>query len=139
MRKSVIALIKRIEAEKYPDNMQMLQDIVSIQDIADYCEVDIIDLGVYTYSNGYMLLGLDRQEKRVEIVDMAGKFAMSDLLSVLSSLKEFTGWTVTVDARETTSYRFMQYLVKHGHLEILEDEPWNWDGEIMHAISGYIR
>lgn len=131
MNEKTLLKIKLIERNAYPFEMQQLQDCYSWEDVAEYCEVPLKHLLVYTEANMYMLIG--DHHKFIEVVDMAsvGHF---NAFKALSFIKESAkGRIIRLDAREGTSYPLILKLRKK--LRILKDEAWQWGEDVMHEME----
>lgn len=133
--KKTLSLIKSIERNAYPLEMQQLQDCESWEDVAEYCEVPLKHLSIYTEANMYILIG--EHKKFIEVVDMAsvGCFNVFKALSFIASSAK--GRVIRLDAREETSYPLILKLRKK--LEILKDEAWQWGEDVMHEMEVKIK
>lgn len=131
MDKKTLLKIKSIERNAYPLEMQQLQDCTSWEDVAEYCEVPLNDLLVYTEANMYILIGEHRSF--IEVVDMAsvGRFNIFKALNFIASSAK--GRTIKLDAREGTSYPLILKLRKK--IEIIRDEAWQWGEDVMHEME----
>lgn len=135
MNKQTLLKIKSIERSAYPFEMQQLQDCSSWEEVAEYCEVPLKHLLVYTETNMYMLIG--NHHKFVEVVDMAsiGHF---NIFEALSFIKESAkGRIIKLDAREGTSYPLILKL--HRKLEVVKDKAWQWGEDVMHEMEVRIK
>ena len=120
----------RIEAASYPYHMCQMQHVVTLRDLQEYCESR--DVLVHQ-GPGWYIIGA-RHRREMEIVDIAGSFGVS-IMRELNLFIEASKRTVFIlDAREGTSYRLIQTYERRGKITILEDEPWDWGGELMHAM-----
>ena len=135
MNKKTLFLIKSIERNAYPFEMQQLQDCESWKEVAEYCEVPLKHLLVYTEPHMYILIG--EHKDFIEVVDMAavGHFNIFDALSFIA--KSAKGRTIKLDAREGTSYPLILKL--HRKLEIIKDEAWQWGTDVMHEMEVRIK
>lgn len=135
MNKKTLLKIKSIERTAYPFEMQQLQDCESWEEVAEYCEVPLKNLLVYTDNSMYMLIG--EHEHYIEVVDMAsiGHFNMFKALSFIEESAK--GRTIKLDAREGTSYPLILKL--HRKLEIIRDEAWQWGDDVMHEMEVRIK
>lgn len=135
MNKKTLLEIKSIERNAYPFEMQQLQDCVSWEDVAEYCEVPLKSLLIYTEANMYILIGEHR--KFIEVVDMAsvGHFNVLKALSFIE--KSAKGRIIKLDAREGTSYPLILKLRRK--LEVIKDEAWQWGEDVMHEMEVRIK
>ena len=130
LSKAQIKMLRKIEARAYPKHMQYMQDIRSWADVQDYCESENVE--VLLKEHFYCIAAED------EVVDLASisKLSLKDMSEVISFLKsKYEGNTFTLDAREDTSYPLLKVLEKRGRIQVFSDEPWDWDGVIMHEME----
>ena len=139
-----LSLIKTIEAKAYRDtSYSAMGECEDWEDIADYCEAELADTHFLMYkgrnegSGAYMLFA--EHEDHVEIVDFAstgdltGMETGSLVMKTLRIMEEY-GKSVTLDARESTSYPILTGLNRKGLIDISEDNPYEWDGETFHSM-----
>jgi hypothetical protein len=127
---AVCTQVQSIEAQAYPEYMHGLQDIVSPECVLDYAEAKKVTV-FYTH-NCYLIV-----TKR-EVVDLAcvGKLGVAELLSIKECLKKHFGIKkFSLDARESTSYRLVQFINRRSDLLILTDTPWSWGNETFHDLT----
>ena len=125
--------VKSIEKEVYPSRMQTYQDFDNIEDLLDYADCNgqidcIVKNDWYAiFCNG---------AKEVEIIDLASRKPLSliELIEVKNKLLSFGDKIITMNARESTSYKLIMAAAKRGMFEILSDEPNNEFGEPMHEL-----
>lgn len=131
-----ISLAREIEAAVYPHWMQQLQWVETLAELAEYCECQPSQVRLIT-GNGWYLLAAERK-RSVEVVDLCalphtGPLGMREVFSSLAL--EWSGKTVEMDCRKSTSYPLVMRLVESYGIQVLEDEPWDWGGEEMRAIK----
>ena len=130
--------VKSIEKHVYPSRMHTYQDFDNIEDLLDYADcngqIDCIvkDDWYAIFCNG---------SSEVEIIDFASKkpLGFTELIEVKNKLQSFGDKIITMNARESTSYRLIMLAAKRGMFEILSDEPNNEFGEPMHQLELKIK
>jgi len=152
--------VQLIERQAYPEFMQGLQEPdlqtwfgrtkaaikYKVRDIkealADYCDIDEEDLdnvAVHIFlgnkKNWYLIAIEDEDE--VEVADFACLNTVGrDIFTIMPSLLNlWSGKEITMDARESTSYRLLSRVCSRYGYEIIEDEEWCWGDETMHEIT----
>lgn len=128
----MIDLLKSIEAKAYPYYMQMIQYAENEQDLADYCECSVEQLGYKLCNDNKAYIIWSKKGNVVEIVDIAGDFGSSlrsELLNTLTGAKK-----IVLDAREDTSYRLIKPMAKRYGFRIKKDRQWEWGDHIMHEM-----
>ena len=121
--------MKRIEASVYPPEYQMLQDVDSLAELADYCEGRP---NLHVWETGYAIWTKD------EIVDLcsAGALQLAEMIKVRDLMKAtFKNRVVEADLRETTSYRLCKVLARRGWIEILSEEKYLWGSEYFYSVT----
>jgi hypothetical protein len=135
--KKLLSLLRKTERLAYPPAYRQMQDVRSMADLACYMDCSIDEILIETGSTWYILVA-DRRDDDMEIVDFASSTRSIDggeLTALIARLlPRLAGRTVTMDARETTSYPIVQRLARHGMISIISDEPWSWDGETFHDL-----
>lgn len=130
---SKLKKMKDIEVVAYPSFMRSICDCDDLEDVADYCECKVSEI-FCVCSENYYLLAANKKDS-VEVVDFASTGRCIELFKVINiCLKQFEGKIVTMDCRELTSYPIVTLLLKRKGISY-NDEPWDWNGEIMHEIS----
>ena len=72
-----------------------------------------------------------------EVVDLASASPLGfrELINVSNALKEYYGTNVfSLDARESTSYKLINYLSKRGVVKIISSDTWYWGDEVMYEL-----
>ena len=124
---NIIKFIKKIEKSSYPEEYRQMQNCNVLQDIIEYCEAKDEDDLVLEYGKSWYFLAV---KSTGEIVDLAGKTELSELIKIRRIIrKEFKNRTITIDAREETSYRLVSRLGK-----VIYDQPYSWSGEVFHEM-----
>lgn len=127
-----LAKLKRIEHEAYEGTGYMqMQWCETWADIAGYCECSLEHLRIAFIDDGYVIAAC--HEDYMEIVDLASSGRNMNLFAVWEFLKEI-GKPMTLDARESTSYRLIKALERRGEISIVEDAPHQWGGETFHDV-----
>lgn len=130
---SKLEKMKDIEVVAYPSFMRSICDCDNLEDLADYCECEVSEIFCICGENYYLLAA--NTKKSVEVVDFASTGRCLELFKVINiCFEQFKGKNVTMDCRESTSYPIVTLLLKRKGISY-SDEPWNWNGEIMHEIS----
>ena len=118
--------IRTIEAAAYPEYMQYLQEVHTMEDMQEYCESKKVL--VLEGEGWYCICG------KTEVVDLAAisKLTIQDMLHIGTELKKWFGTKkVTLDARKSTSYRLIKFFSRGGKVSILSEEEWTWGEDIM--------
>lgn len=118
--------IRNIEAAAYPEYMQYLQEVHTLEDMQEYCESKKIL--VLEGEGWYCICGKD------EVVDLAAisKLSIQEMLRIGTELKKWFGTKkITLDARKSTSYRLIKFFSRGGKVSILSEEEWTWGEDIM--------
>ena len=126
--------IKEIERKAYPSFMWQFQDLETPEDAKD--EVDCDGEFFCHIDNGWYMLGCNGSSE-VYIEDLASSRSLGfpELNTILRILKGFGNKVITADCRSSTSYKLLKLLEKKGSIEILEEEPWNWESEKMYELK----
>ena len=125
--------VKSIEKEVYPPRMHTYQDFDDIEELLDYNGCDgqidcIIKNDWYAiFCNG---------PTEVEITDFASRkpLGFAEILEVKNKLQSFGDKIISMNARESTSYRIIKLGERRGWFKIISDEPNITFGEPMHEI-----
>lgn len=137
---SIFKSIKDIEKKAYRNvgYMRQMQYYDNIREmIEDYVEGTVENTYIWLNNDktAYVIYKIEGQE--VEGVDIASisehGIGKSDLLSILRSVR---GTTLTLDARETTSYPIFLNIIRRypDEFKLLEDETHEWGSDIMHSL-----
>lgn len=132
----MIEEIKRIERSSYPACYRQMQECSTMDDIVEYCEArDQDDLVIMTGTSWYFIA----VRSTGEIVDLAGKLVdIRDLFAIKRKIIDvFAGKVISLDARESTSYRLVTAMSRRVGT-IVEDEEYSWEGETFHEIKLHI-
>jgi len=136
--------VKSVEDEAYPEEMKLMQDIYDIEEleyIYDYC---VEELTIARNNDWYIIYGDD--EDSIEIVDIASlptrdRVATQEIHNyitrVINQKAHRENKPVKLSAKEDTSYRMIQRMVRNGEYEIIEDNPDTWEDNdeiIMHDL-----
>ena len=127
MGKGILRFIRGVEKKSYPREYRALQHMTSMNDLVEYCEaIDVNDLIIETGAGWYFLA----VKSTKEIVDLAGTMTLRDLHKIKKVIIDnFAGQVISLDARESTSYRLITRLG-----EVVMDDPYDWGGEIFHDV-----
>jgi hypothetical protein len=125
--------VKSIEKEVYPPRMQTYQDFDDIEELLDYNDCDgqidcIIKNDWYAiFCNG---------PTEVEITDFASRkpLGFAEILEVKNKLQSFGDKIISMNARESTSYKLIKLGERRGWFEIISDKTNITFGETMHEI-----
>jgi hypothetical protein len=125
--------VKSIEKEVYPPRMHTYQDFDDIEELLDYNDCDgqidcIIKNDWYAiFCNG---------PTEVEITDFASRkpLGFAEILEVKNKLQSFGDKIISMNARESTSYKIIKLGERRGWFKIISDEPNITFGEPMHEI-----
>lgn len=103
----------------------------------DYCECSLRKLIVLGEEDRWYALIARKGRCTAEFVDLAkvpgaAKIDWEHLVNVLKNnkIKE-----VTLDARESSSYRLILRYASALGVRVVSDVEWNWDGETMHEMK----
>ena len=126
--------VKNIEKEVYPPRMHTYQDFDDIEELLDYNDCDgqidcIIKNDWYAiFCNG---------PTEVEITDFASRkpLGFAEILEVKNKLQSFGDKIISMNARESTSYKIIKLGERRGWFKIISDEPNITFGEPMHEIT----
>lgn len=133
-----------VENEAYPEEMKLMQDICSIEELEETYGYYVEELTIARNNDWYIIYGED--EDGIEIVDIAS-LPTRDRVStqeihnyitrVINTKAHSQNKPVKLSAKEDTSYRMIQRMVRNGEYEIIEDNPDTWvnnDEIIMHDL-----
>ncbi len=128
--------ILKIEASAYPEYMQQLQECSSFREVAEYSECSLDRLVILGQEDHwYAIIALHKKGK-AEFVDLA-KMPNSPVVpwgEIVSRLHNLGIRKLSLDARESTSYKVIIRSLSLFRATILKDEIWDWDGELMHSL-----
>lgn len=140
-----LEFVRSVENQAYPEEMKMLQDIEDIEELEDAYNYYLSELTIARNKDWYIIYGED--EDSVEIVDIASlpnrdreasRREMHNYIVGVINRKALNGKkTVTLNAKEDTSYRMVQRMVDNGEYEIIEDTPNTWEDDdsiMMHNL-----
>lgn len=130
--KKQIQMIKKIEKQAYPRYMQQMQHVRNLQELADYCECTKENVILLAEDEWYLIVAKDKDT--YEVVDWASIGAVN-VPKIIGFFNELRGKKLVMDARESTSYKFIKSAQRHQRLKITKDETWHWRTEIMHEIE----
>ena len=129
--------IKMVEDKAYPEEMKMMQEAEEVGDLSEIYDISIPRTTIARNLDWYIIY--EETRDYFEIVDLASlptrdKAASSKeihdyLVNVINKKAEKSGKQVVISAREDTSYKTIQRMVKNGEYEILEDEEEMWDDD----------
>jgi hypothetical protein len=123
---SIIELddIIEIERQAYPKHIQQLQDAEDWEDVADYCEVGLEDLIVFSDGQNWYAL-VAKHNSNAEFVDLA-KIPGSPIIDwsfIVDSLRNIGIKKIIADAR-APSYRKLMRVFKLLGLKIIKDKKY---------------
>lgn len=139
-----LQFIRNVENEAYPEEMKMMQDIEDVEELEDLYNYYLSELTIVRNNDWYIIYGED--EDSIEIVDIASlptrdREASQEIHNYITRVinqKAHNGnKSVTLDAKEDTSYRMILRMVSNGEYEILEDDTSTWqdnDEIVMHNL-----
>jgi hypothetical protein len=124
-----LRLMRSIEERCYPEGLRALDDCEDMDDVLDYCEDE--DVRILLWTDGYCAVTSS------EVVDLCctRPMGLAELRRVWTWIVEWFGdrW-FTLDAREGTSWRLLQYAQRRGWIDMeAEGEEWR-DGERFVAV-----
>lgn len=140
-----ISFIKGIENIAYPEEMKVMQYVDDAEELEDIYNYYLSELTIARNRDWYIIYGED--EDSIEIVDIASlpnrdressRREMHNYIVGVINRKALNGEkSVTLNAKEDTSYRMIQRMVSNGEYEILEDETNTWENNdeiVMHNL-----
>ena len=140
-----LEFVKSIENQAYPEEMKVMQDADDVEELEDIYNYYLSELTIARNRDWYIIYGED--EDSVEIVDIASlpnrdkeasSREMHNYIVGVINRKALNGEkTVTLNAKEDTSYRMIQRMVANGEYEIIEDTPNTWEDDdsiLMHNL-----
>lgn len=139
-----LSFIKNVENEAFPNEMKLMQNINSIEELENIYDYYLSELTITRNNDWYIIYGED--EDSVEIVDIASLSTRDSrasqemhnyITSVINQKAHNGNKPVTLDAKEDTSYRMIQRMVNNGEYEILEDTTNTWEDNdeiVMHSL-----
>ena len=124
----IIEHVRSLENLMYPENMQMLQDIATVEDLQDYLEGQ--EVVVVTGDRWYCIIAV--HPGHLEVADLAGSLNIAELKQLFQLIKGIAnGRQIEADLRKSTSWRLIQFAVKKNRVQIVSEESWWWDSEEM--------
>ena len=136
-----LRFIKRIEDEAYPDEMKTMKETVGLQDLASILEYDSSDLTIARSEDWYIIYG--DNEKSIEIIDLASSLDRDKeksreemqkyIIEIIGKKAKAEKKNITLSARESTSYKMIQKMLKDGKFRMIQDteEKWAEDSDIV--------
>lgn len=133
-----------VENQAYPEEMKLMQDVEDIEELEDIYTYYLDELTIARNNDWYIIYGED--EEAIEIVDIASlptreRVATQEIhnyiTGVINRKAHSQNKPVKLSAKEDTSYRMIQRMVRNGEYEIIEDTPDTWvdnDEIIMHDL-----
>lgn len=133
--KETIAFIKFVEDQAYPDEMKLMQEDKTIKDIADTYDVGVSQITIARNKDWYIIYA--ENDDYIEICDIASlpnrdvdasRQEIHDyIVGVLNVKAHNSHKSVILCAKEDTSYKMIQRMVRNGEYEIIEDISTTWD------------
>ena len=127
--------IVMVEDIAYPEEMKLIQDIEDVEDLADTYDTEVYSLTVARNNDWYIVCTED--DESIEIADIAAlperdreasRQEMYDYMTKVLNVKAARfGKNISLNAKEDTSYRMIQRMVRSGDYEIIEDTPNYFD------------
>lgn len=131
-----VADIVAIERVAYPAHMREMSDCRSMSDIAEYAECSKRQLRILGMAGHWYAILAKHCGGSAECVDLAKVPGSPTVpwLDIVATLRAMGVTTITLDAREGTSYELIcAYAAKLG-IRIVSDSVWDWNGEMMHEM-----
>jgi hypothetical protein len=128
--------IIKIERQAYPKHIQQLQEVEDWEDVANYCDVDLDDLVVFSDGKNWYAL-IAQHNSTAEFVDLA-KIPGSPIINwsfIIDNLRNIGIKTIEADAR-APSYKKFKRIFKYLGLKIIKDKKYYDDDfeEWMHEL-----
>jgi len=121
--------LQEVEEEAYPSQYRSIVDCQGVAEFKEYCEGNP---KVWLFEGGYLIA------TRNEVVDLAAvkPVTIATLREILTVLKKYyKGRAVSLDAREGTSYKLLQYASRKKLLKVIDDTSYDWGGEVFHEMT----
>ena len=127
--------IKEIEKKVFPEHMRQYEDIESMDDVDELTE-DCYGEFFCHVENDWYILGCNSGDKvYVDDFSSVKSLGLPELYAVVRLLRSFGDKIIEADFRQSTSYRLIKMAEKKKIVEIIDETPWNWDGEKMSEIT----
>jgi len=107
----LISEIKKLEKELYPAEIRQMQDIITFDDLAEFCEGEPT---VLVKKTGYLIYTNN------EIVDMAFKDPKEAAWAFIHMSFHFEGKTIYADLRRSTSYKAVKHFESLHKVDVSE-------------------
>lgn len=133
-----------VENQAYQEEMKLMQDVEDVEELEDLYNYYVEELTIARNNDWYIIYGED--DDSIEIVDIASSPTRDRIASqeihnyitgVINRKAHSQNKPVKLSAKEDTSYRMIQRMVRIGEYEIIEDNPDTWinnDEIIMHDL-----
>ena len=135
-----IEKLKEIEKAAYGEDSPYLafDDIETMEDLRAYCAVESTDdIHILSGDTWYCIIGehkKDEEDHYMELVDLASAKGKMPIGKVVLFCMQYD-CPFVMDARENTSYKIIKLLADREDINIKEDTPYTWGGEIFHQIK----
>jgi len=126
--------IKEIEQKAFPAHMRQYDDIESMEDVDELTEDCTGDFFCHIETDWY-ILGCNSDKVYVEDFASTRSLGLPELYRVIKLLRSFGDKIIEADFRQSTSYRLIKMAEKKKIVEIIDESPWNWDGEKMTEVT----
>ena len=143
--KETISFIRYVENQAYPEEMKMMQEDEDVEDISETYDVPIQQMIVVRGMDWYIIYS--ENHRYIEIVDIASlptrdkdksRREIHDyLIGVINKKAHDSNKAVILSAKEDTSYKMIQRMVRNHEYEIITDiaDTWDYDSAIiMHDL-----
>ena len=126
--------VKSIEKEVYPPRMQTYQDFDDIEELLYYSGCNKKQIDCIVENDWYAIFCNGPTE--VEITDFASRkpLGFAEILEVKNKLQSFGDKIISMNARESTSYKLIKLGERRGWFKIISDKTNITFGETMHEI-----
>jgi hypothetical protein len=128
--KRLLDQIKKLEAEIYPEEFRMMENINSFLHLQQYCENKSVKIKFW--GTGYLIT------TPKEVIDFASLTPLTykQLFEIYKYLKNiYMNNTFSMSSREKTSYGLIKYLEKKSKIIIMEDNKSYWENEVFHNLE----
>ena len=145
INEETLQFVKMVEDKAYPETMNLVQDVKDIKNLEEIYGYNLENLVIARNRDWYIVYGENKQS--IEIVDIASlptrdRVATQEIhnyiTKVINTKAHNAQKKVILNAKEDTSYKMIQRMVKNGEYKIEEDIPniWEDDSEIkMHFLT----
>ncbi|MBR4262720.1 MAG: hypothetical protein IKQ35_05090 [Bacilli bacterium] len=143
--RDTVRFIRTIEGQAYPEEMQLMQESETVGDLSYTYGYGILQLTVVRGEDWYIIYGENR--KHIELSDIASspdrdvktsRREMHDYLTGVMNVKAHAKKKpIILSAKEDTSYKMIQRMVRDKEYEIIDDIAGTWDygsAIIMHDL-----